>query len=172
VTIVTCSNRFAEDDASDGVAGIVVRNGDGQLVLAEQRRTEFRCGFVLHRFADVLVEVGGNPGGRVPEPFGDDFQRNALLEHQRRCCVARVVQSDPAHAGVDPEVFLPAKGESSDEALGYFRRCEVRCQCLEAVLDLGQRARGVWGGTSGRDRLLARRRGLGADELLAALDRR
>jgi Transcription factor WhiB len=56
--------------------------------------------------------------------------------------------------------------------MSYCTRCEVRLQCLEHALDLGQWSVGVWGGTSGRERTLARRRGLRAEQLLAEIDRR
>jgi WhiB family transcriptional regulator, redox-sensing transcriptional regulator len=77
-----------------------------------------------------------------------------------------------ACAGADPETFLPHRGRSHEEALAYCRRCEVRTECLQAAFELGQRAIGVWGGTSARERRAARRRGIGAHELLAELDRR
>ena len=77
-----------------------------------------------------------------------------------------------ACAGVDPELFLPTRGESFDEARGYCRRREVRGECLQAAFDLGQRAVGVWGGTSARERRVAKRRGLSGHQLLAELDRR
>ena len=34
----------------------------------------------------------------MPEAFADDFQRNPVLQHQRRVGVAQVVQSDRRHA--------------------------------------------------------------------------
>ena len=48
-----------------------------------------------------------------------------------------------ACAGVDPEVFLPTRGETPEEALSYCCRCEVRAECLEAAFDLGPWAVGV-----------------------------
>jgi hypothetical protein len=69
-------------------------------------------------------------------------------------------------------VFLPTRGETFDAALSYCCRCEVRAACLEAAFDLGQRAIGVWGGVSARERRAARRRGIDAHELLAELDGR
>ena len=75
-----------------------------------------------------------------------------------------------ACAGVDPDVFLPDRGESPEEALSYCCRCEVRAECLEAAFDLGQQAVGVWGGTSARERRDARRRGWDAQQLLAEPD--
>jgi WhiB family transcriptional regulator, redox-sensing transcriptional regulator len=71
--------------------------------------------------------------------------------------------------GEDPELFLPARGRPHDEAMRYCTRCPVRCECLQHALETGQRAVGVWGGTTGRQRLLARRRGLTAAEVLAEL---
>jgi WhiB family redox-sensing transcriptional regulator len=70
-----------------------------------------------------------------------------------------------ACASVDPEVFLPTRGEPFGEALSYCCRCEVRAACLQAAFDLGQRAVGVWGGTSARERRDARRRGWDARQL-------
>jgi WhiB family transcriptional regulator, redox-sensing transcriptional regulator len=81
------------------------------------------------------------------------------------------LESRAACAGVDPEVFLPDRGESLDEPRAYCRRCPVQYECLDAPLALGSQAIGVWGGTSARDRLLARRRGLTAAELLAEIRR-
>ena len=75
-----------------------------------------------------------------------------------------------ACAGVDPEVFLPDRGAPQEEPLSYCRRCPVRCECLEAALGLGQQAFGVWGGTNGRQRRVATRRGWDAARLLAELD--
>jgi WhiB family redox-sensing transcriptional regulator len=73
-----------------------------------------------------------------------------------------------ACAGVDPEVFLPDRGESLDEPRAYCRRCEVQQhECLDAALTLGQNAVGVWGGTSALERRRARQRGLTAAELIA-----
>jgi hypothetical protein len=108
-TTVTRSYRFAENDASGGVTGFAVCNGGQHLVLAEQRGAESRCGVVLHVFSGVLVQVSRDSGGRVAEPFGDDLQRHALLEHERRRRVARVVQSDAAHAGVPDEPVEPLR---------------------------------------------------------------
>ena len=75
-----------------------------------------------------------------------------------------------ACAGVDPEVFLPERGESLEEPRSFCRRCPVQYECLDAALGLGQQAYGVWGGTSAGQRRDARQRGLGAAELLAELD--
>jgi WhiB family redox-sensing transcriptional regulator len=72
-----------------------------------------------------------------------------------------------ACAGVDPELFLTDRGASPEPALVYCRRCEVRTECLQAALDLGQRAFGVWGATSALERRRARQRGLTATELIA-----
>ena len=41
-----------------------------------------------------------------------------------------------ACAGIDPEVFLPTKGETFEEALSYCCRCDVRTECLQAEHDV------------------------------------
>ena len=66
---------------------------------------------------------------------------------------------------------MAVKGVSHDEPMSYCRRCEVRCECLDAALDLGPKAHGVWGGTSAQQRRAAVRRGWDAARLLADLDR-
>jgi WhiB family redox-sensing transcriptional regulator len=76
-------------------------------------------------------------------------------------------RASAACAGADPEVFLPTRGKTFDEALSYCRRCEVRAECLQAAFDLGQRAVGVWGGVNARERRVARRKGWDAERLLA-----
>jgi WhiB family redox-sensing transcriptional regulator len=75
-----------------------------------------------------------------------------------------------ACAGADPEIFAIERGQSADPARAYCQRCAVRTECLEHAFALGQGAFGVWGGTSARERTLARRRGLNAEQLLAELD--
>ena len=75
-----------------------------------------------------------------------------------------------ACAGVDPEVFLTERGASPEPALAYCRRCEVRTECLEAALDLGQRSVGIWGGVSGKQRRIARQQGWDATRLLVAIE--
>jgi WhiB family transcriptional regulator, redox-sensing transcriptional regulator len=74
-----------------------------------------------------------------------------------------------ACSGVDPELFLTDRGASPEPALVYCRRCEVQTECLQAALDLGQRAFGVWGGTTGRQRREAKQRGWDARRLLAEM---
>jgi Transcription factor WhiB len=87
---------------------------------------------------------------------------------RRRLSIRRpALRLHAACAGVDPEVFLPTRGEPFGEALSYCCRCEVRAACLEAAFDLGQQAVGVWDGTSARERRDARRRGWDARRLLA-----
>ena len=54
-------------------------------------------------------------------------------------------------AQADPEVFYPAKGESTKAAKTICGRCDVRDECL--LFALGRREPfGVWGGLSERER--------------------
>lgn len=54
-------------------------------------------------------------------------------------------------AEVDPDLFFPEKGESSNGAKLVCRGCEVQEQCLAYAMKHGIRW-GVWGGTSERQR--------------------
>lgn len=58
--------------------------------------------------------------------------------------------------GVDPELFFPARGESTREAKGICQRCTVRLECLEHALANGEKF-GIWGGLSERERRRVRR---------------
>jgi WhiB family redox-sensing transcriptional regulator len=74
--------------------------------------------------------------------------------------------------GVDVAVFMPERGESLDEARAYCRGCDVELECLEYAMSLETRwCHDVWGGSTGRDRRDARRRGWSADQLLEQLER-
>lgn len=56
----------------------------------------------------------------------------------------------------DPEVFFPAKGQSSAEARVICQDCPVRIECLNYALR-GHIIHGVWGGMSDRERARLRR---------------
>ncbi len=58
--------------------------------------------------------------------------------------------------GLDPDLFFPERGESTDEAKAVCASCTVREQCLKYALDTGQK-HGIWGGTSERERRRIRR---------------
>lgn len=58
---------------------------------------------------------------------------------------------DARCAEVDPEIFHPAKGDSTREAKAICAACEVRAECLEYALETGQQ-HGVWGGLSAHQR--------------------
>jgi Transcription factor WhiB len=71
------------------------------------------------------------------------------------------------HPDVD---FFPRRGEPFGPAKAVCARCLVRRECLEFGIAGGHDLVGVWGGTSGLQRLDARRRGWSAERLLAELD--
>src|SRR5262245_1545100 len=52
---------------------------------------------------------------------------------------------------VDPEVFFPAPSEPADAAIALCRTCDVQGACLAWALQVGG-CRGVWGGTTPRER--------------------
>jgi WhiB family redox-sensing transcriptional regulator len=58
--------------------------------------------------------------------------------------------ADAACRGLDPNLFLPERGDRNHEAVAVCHGCEVREACLEYAIE--HRAAGVWGGTSERER--------------------
>jgi WhiB family redox-sensing transcriptional regulator len=56
--------------------------------------------------------------------------------------------------GCDPELFFPARGESTKEAKAVCAGCEVRLECLAGHL---YEKHGIWGGMSERERRVLRR---------------
>lgn len=63
---------------------------------------------------------------------------------------------DAACTAVDPELFFPGRGDSTEPAKQVCAGCPVRSECLEHALDHGEKW-GIWGGTSGRERRRIRR---------------
>jgi WhiB family redox-sensing transcriptional regulator len=59
--------------------------------------------------------------------------------------------------GFDPELFFPARGDSTREAREICRNCVVREDCLEYALANGEKF-GIWGGLDERERRHAQRR--------------
>lgn len=53
--------------------------------------------------------------------------------------------------GVNPELFFPDRGASTDDARAVCSACPVRSECLEYSLTMKIR-HGVWGGCSERER--------------------
>lgn len=60
--------------------------------------------------------------------------------------------------GVDLNLFFPAPGQSTAEAVAYCRRCPVRTECLNYALQYPHRdLPGIWGGLSENQRNKLRR---------------
>lgn len=64
--------------------------------------------------------------------------------------------SDANCAGLDPDLFFPADGESAAAAKAVCRGCVVRVECLSFAVAHGER-HGVWGGLTPRERRPLRR---------------
>ena len=58
----------------------------------------------------------------------------------------------------DRTIFFPERGGSLEPAYEWCRRCPVRAECLEYALSGETNERGVWGGTSERQRRVLRQR--------------
>lgn len=52
--------------------------------------------------------------------------------------------------GVNPDIFHPLRGESNAEATKFCDQCAVKAPCLDYALE--HRMKGVWGGTSEKER--------------------
>jgi WhiB family redox-sensing transcriptional regulator len=66
-------------------------------------------------------------------------------------------QALAACAGVDPELFFPARGEPTGTAKAICATCPVREQCAEYALARSEKF-GIWGGLSERERRRERHR--------------
>lgn len=53
--------------------------------------------------------------------------------------------------GMDPSLFFPGRGDSVQEAKNVCKGCPVREKCLDYAIS--NREVGIWGGTSGRERI-------------------
>jgi WhiB family redox-sensing transcriptional regulator len=58
--------------------------------------------------------------------------------------------------GVDPDLFFPERGESTDPAKAVCMACPVQGPCLEHALTQPEKF-GIWGGLSERERRRLRR---------------
>lgn len=66
---------------------------------------------------------------------------------------------DAICAQIDPELWFPETGHTTGPAKALCRRCPVIDECLAYALDQCPRdVRGVWGGTSEREREKLRRK--------------
>jgi WhiB family redox-sensing transcriptional regulator len=72
-------------------------------------------------------------------------ETEALADHDRAW------QNYANCQGVDPDLFFPARGDSTAEAKAVCAGCTVRADCLEYALETVQRF-GIWGGTAERER--------------------
>lgn len=78
----------------------------------------------------------------------------ALLEAYER----PAWHAEAACRGMGPDLFFPARGQSTAEAKALCHRCPVQAECLTA--GLGEK-HGIWGGSSERGRRLLRRSPMG-----------
>jgi len=76
-------------------------------------------------------------------------------------------QHDAACRGQGPEAFFIERGGDLKPGRQLCRRCPVRIECFEFALAHDD----VWGGTSHLQRHAARRRGIGAETMIAELNK-
>jgi WhiB family redox-sensing transcriptional regulator len=70
---------------------------------------------------------------------------------QRVCTGTPSWYAEAECKGLDPSLFYPDRGESTDEAKQVCAQCPVATECAEHALATQER-NGVWGGTSERQR--------------------
>jgi WhiB family redox-sensing transcriptional regulator len=58
--------------------------------------------------------------------------------------------------GADADLFFPERGASTRKAKAICGECQVRAQCLDFAIDIGEKF-GIWGGMSERERRKVRR---------------
>jgi WhiB family transcriptional regulator, redox-sensing transcriptional regulator len=58
--------------------------------------------------------------------------------------------------GADADLFFPERGASTRKAKSICGACEVKGQCLDYAIDMGEKF-GIWGGLSERERRRVRR---------------
>ena len=80
-----------------------------------------------------------------------------LLDGTALAGVRMTWQQHAACRGMDPNLFVPAKGEPIAQAQAVCRGCPVRQQCADYAIG-DPELRGVWGGLSDRARQAERHR--------------
>jgi hypothetical protein len=93
-----------------------------------------------------------------------------LLGHDAHDLAGQTWRTEAACRGESPERWHPPRGASIEGLRRTCRGCSVRLECAGYALKYASNNFGVWAGTSGRERLRARRRGWDARRLLAHLD--
>lgn len=68
-----------------------------------------------------------------------------------RLLAARPWMDNALCAQVDTELFFPDKGGSTRSAKAICAACDVKAECLQYALDVGEE-HGIWGGLSDRER--------------------
>ena len=58
--------------------------------------------------------------------------------------------------GADADLFFPERGASTRRAKAICGECQVRSECLDFAIEIGEKF-GIWGGMSERERRRVRR---------------
>ena len=58
--------------------------------------------------------------------------------------------------GADADLFFPERGASTRKAMAICGECQVRAECLDFAIEVGEKF-GIWGGMSERERRRVRR---------------
>lgn len=70
---------------------------------------------------------------------------------KRLIAEAQPWMAEAACSGMDPNLFFPVRGESTEAARAVCETCAVRSDCLNYAVETRE-ALGIWGGTSERQR--------------------
>jgi WhiB family redox-sensing transcriptional regulator len=97
-----------------------------------------------HRPSSPNAPRSGRPPGPAAPPETGHAREDRSWQDRANCL------------GVDPDLFFPGRGESTQEAKAICAGCVVRDECLEQALARPEKF-GIWGGTSERERRRLRR---------------
>ena len=129
-------------------------NGDsiGATLAAEYGITESNA----RRLASTLRKKG------YSIPFERQPQRNGNREQLPPLTYDRLMRPEPwkqygTCATMDPDLFFPARGQSTEPAKAACAVCPCKKACLKYALRAGEKY-GIWGGASERERRAMRRK--------------
>lgn len=121
-----------------------------RVVLSNALTNRHICDYVDSQRHDALQAALKDRHKETQEQNGIDVGYattvSGIIAEMRPSWSSRGVCND-----LDPELFYPARGESTKEPKQACSQCRIAAQCLSFALESGEK-HGIWGGTSERER--------------------